>query len=147
MYIPHFIISDYDGGDCLTISSIRTDCLPFCLFIFLLPSMDGVSYLRRERRVGPSLRAWAEHILIVRVARAHGNDAACHAPNIHTGHSSSFQAISQNIHSYRELITNASSIRFFSADPAFFAHASTFARIHRCTSANSGEAYSMSQSR
>ena len=33
----------------------------------------------------------------------------------HTGHSSSFHAISQNIHSYRELITKASSIRRLSS--------------------------------
>ena len=33
----------------------------------------------------------------------------------HTGHFSSFQAISQNIHSYLELIRNACSIRFFSS--------------------------------
>ena len=119
--------------------------LPFCLFISLLPSIVGALSCR-ERRVGPSLRAWAEHILIVRGLRAQG-PARRSLPSFHTGHSSSFQAISQNIHSYRELITNASSIRFFSADPAFFAHTSTFARIHRCTSANSGDAYSISQSR
>ena len=68
-------------------------------------------------------------------------------PVDHTGHSSSFHAISQNIHSYRELITNDSSIRRFSVCPACLAHWSTFLRIHRCTSANSGEAYSISQSR
>lgn len=58
----------------------------------------------------------------------------------YTGHSSSFHAISQNIHSYRELITNASSILRRSSLPAVFAHRSTFLRIHRWTSANSGEA-------
>ena len=34
-------------------------------------------------------------------------------PSAHTGHFSSFHAISQNIHSYRELMTNDSSIRRF----------------------------------
>ena len=58
----------------------------------------------------------------------------------HTGHFSSFHAISQNIHSYRELMTNASSMRRFSSFPAVLAHWSTFLRIHCCTSANSGEA-------
>jgi hypothetical protein len=61
-------------------------------------------------------------------------------PALHTGHSSSFHAISQNIHSYRELMRNASCIRFFSASPASWAHRSTLARIHSCTWANSGEA-------
>jgi hypothetical protein len=87
--------------------------------------------------------------LTARVHRAHSDRARCaskgtcsHVPALrpHTGHSSSFHAISQNIHSYRELIMNASSIRFFSACPASFTHPSTFARIHLCTSANSGEA-------
>ena len=67
-------------------------------------------------------------------------------PN-HTGHSSSFHAISQNIHSYCELITNDCSIRRFSSLPAVLAQRSTFLRIHCCTSANSGDAYNMSQSR
>src|SRR2546426_1105678 len=58
----------------------------------------------------------------------------------HTGHDSSFHAISQNIHSYRELMMNACSMRAFSPSLAFFAHASTRPRIHRPTSANSGEA-------
>ena len=58
----------------------------------------------------------------------------------HTGHSSSFHAISQNIHSYLELTTNDSSIRRFSSLPAVLAHWSTFLRIQRCTSANSGDA-------
>jgi len=58
----------------------------------------------------------------------------------YTGHFSSFHAISQNIHSYRELITNASSIRRFSSLPAVLAHWSTFFLIQRCTPANSGEA-------
>ncbi len=66
---------------------------------------------------------------------------------LHTGHFSSFQAISQNIHSYFELIRNACSIRFFSSCPAVRAQVSTLARIHSCTASNSGEAYSMSQSR
>jgi hypothetical protein len=61
-------------------------------------------------------------------------------PSVHTGQVSSFHAISQNIHSYRELITNASSIRRFSSLPADLAHWSTFFLIQRCTSANSGEA-------
>ena len=61
-------------------------------------------------------------------------------PPSHTGHFSSFHAISQNIHSYRELMTNDSSIRRFSSLPAVLAHWSTFLRIQRCTSANSGEA-------
>src|SRR6185295_10127973 len=61
-------------------------------------------------------------------------------PSPHTGHFSSFHAISQNIHSYRELVTNDSSIRRFSSLPAVLAHWSTFLRIHSCTSANSGEA-------
>lgn len=43
-------------------------------------------------------------------------------PSTYTGHSSSFHAISQNIHSYRELITKASSMRRFSSFPAFLAH-------------------------
>ena len=58
----------------------------------------------------------------------------------HTGHFSSFQAISQNIHSYFELIRNACSIRFFSSCPAVLAQVSTLARIHSCTASNSGEA-------
>ena len=61
-------------------------------------------------------------------------------PSVHTGQVSSFHAISQNIHSYRELMTNDSSIRRFSSLPAVLAHWSTFLRIQRCTSANSGEA-------
>jgi hypothetical protein len=61
-------------------------------------------------------------------------------PPSYTGHFSSFHAISQNIHSYRELITNDSSIRRFSSLPAVLAHWSTFLRIQSCTSANSGEA-------
>ncbi len=61
-------------------------------------------------------------------------------PSVHTGQVSSFHAISQNIHSYRELMTNDSSIRCFSSLPAVLAHRSTFPRIHSCTSANSGEA-------
>ena len=61
-------------------------------------------------------------------------------PSAHTGQVSSFQAISQNIHSYRELMTNDSSIRRFSSFPAVLAHWSTFLRIQRCTSANSGDA-------
>ena len=40
----------------------------------------------------------------------------------YTGHFSSFHAISQNIHSYRELATNDSSIRRFSSLPAVLAH-------------------------
>jgi len=48
----------------------------------------------------------------------------------YTGHFSSFHAISQNIHSYRELMTNASSIRRFSSFPAVFTHWSTFFLIH-----------------
>lgn len=64
--------------------------------------------------------------------------AAC--GDVYTGHCSSFHAISQNIHSYRELITNASSILRFSAAPASFTHRSTLARIHSWTAANSGEA-------
>src|SRR5207244_10745711 len=73
----------------------------------------------------------------------HGSVDPPHAPNLiqfHTGHDSSFHAISQNIHSYRELMINACSMRAFSPSLAFFAHASTFSRIHRPTSANSGEA-------
>jgi hypothetical protein len=58
----------------------------------------------------------------------------------YTGHFSSFHAISQNIHSYRELMMNDSSIRRFSSFPAVLAHWSTFLRIHCWTSANSGEA-------
>ena len=61
-------------------------------------------------------------------------------PSLHTGHSSSFHAISQNIHSYRELATNDSSMRRFSSLPAVLAHRSTLLLIQRCTSANSGEA-------
>ena len=61
-------------------------------------------------------------------------------PSAHTGQVSSFHAISQNIHSYRELMTNDSSIRRFSSLPAVLAHWSTFLRIQRCTSANSGDA-------
>ena len=40
----------------------------------------------------------------------------------HTGHLSSFHAISQNIHSYLELITNDSSILRFSSLLAVLAH-------------------------
>src|SRR5437016_11491841 len=58
----------------------------------------------------------------------------------HTGHDSSFHAISQNIHSYRELLMNACSRRTFSPSVACFAHISTFPRIHSPTSANSGDA-------
>lgn len=58
----------------------------------------------------------------------------------YTGHCSSVHAISQNIHSYRELITNASSMRRRSSAPAVSAHRSTFSRIQRWTSENSGEA-------
>ena len=43
-------------------------------------------------------------------------------PVDYTGHFSSFQAISQNIHSYRELMTNESSMRRFSSSPAVLAH-------------------------
>jgi hypothetical protein len=43
-------------------------------------------------------------------------------PVDYTGHFSSFQAISQNIHSYRELMTNELSMRAFSSSPAVFAH-------------------------
>src|SRR5205807_4564887 len=50
--------------------------------------------------------------------------------NSYTGHDSSFHAISQNIHSYRELMMNACSIRAFSPSLACFAHISTFPRIH-----------------
>ena len=64
----------------------------------------------------------------------------CPGPPSYTGHFSSFHAISQNIHSYRELMTNDSSIRRFSSLPAVLAHWSTFFRIQRWTSANSGEA-------
>src|SRR5437016_5191961 len=63
-----------------------------------------------------------------------------HLIEFHTGHDSSFHAISQNIHSYRELMINAFSMRTFSPSLAFFAHASTRPRIHRPTSSNSGEA-------
>ena len=73
--------------------------------------------------------------------------ARSHPSPPHTGHFSSFQAISQNIHSYFELIRNACSIRFFSSCPAVRAQESTLARIHSWTASNSGEAYSMSQSR
>ena len=62
------------------------------------------------------------------------------SPHPHTGHFSSFQAISQNIHSYCELIKKACSIRFFSSCPAVLAQVSTLARIHSCTASNSGEA-------
>ena len=46
----------------------------------------------------------------------------CPGPPSYTGHFSSFHAISQNIHSYRELMTNDSSIRRFSSLPAVLAH-------------------------
>lgn len=65
----------------------------------------------------------------------------------HTGHFSSFQAISQNIHSYLELMRNACSMRFFSSCPAVRAQVSILARIHSWTASNSCEAYSISQSR
>jgi hypothetical protein len=109
------------------------------VFLYLLHSVAGVP-IPQGCGVGPSLRASNEHILIVRVARANGTTPHTLPLPLHTGHSSSFHAISQNIHSYRELIMNASSIRFFSACPASFTHPFTFARIHLCTSANSGEA-------
>jgi hypothetical protein len=68
-------------------------------------------------------------------------ERACPAlPSPHTGHFSSFQAISQNIHSYFELMRNACSMRFFSSCPAVRAQVSTRARIHSCTASNSGEA-------
>jgi len=86
----------------------------------------------------PIVRASDEHCFIVRVLRAQGLPPE--APPSYTGHSSSFHAISQNIHSYRELITNTSSIRRFSSLLAVLAHWSTFLRIQRCTSANSGDA-------
>ncbi len=58
----------------------------------------------------------------------------------HTGHFSSFQAISQNIHSYFELRRNDCSIRFFSSWPAVLAQLSILARIHSWTASNSGDA-------
>src|SRR3989442_5753185 len=63
-----------------------------------------------------------------------------HRIEFHTDHDSSFHAISQNIHSYRELMMNACSMRAFSPSLAFFDHASHRPRSHRPTSATSGEA-------
>ena len=94
---------------------------------------DGVASFRRQ--------AEAKHRAANGALWLHAERAAQLWPALsHTGHFSSFHAISQNIHSYRELITNASSIRRFSSFPAVLAHWSTFLRSHCCTSANSGEA-------
>ena len=68
----------------------------------------------------PIVRASDEHCFIVRVLRAQGLPPA--APPSYTGHFSSFHAISQNIHSYRELMMKDSSIRRFSSFPAVLAH-------------------------
>src|SRR5437660_2363002 len=99
---------------------------------------DLLRFAEHPRCAGRS--AEREH---VRVARRQ----APHPIEFHTGHDSSFHAISQNIHSYRELLINLCSRRTFSPSVACFAHVSTFPGIHSPTSANSGEAYSNSQSR
>ena len=46
----------------------------------------------------------------------------CRTTTAYTGHFSSFHAMSQNIHSYRELMMKDSSIRRFSSLPAVLAH-------------------------
>src|SRR5947209_10469188 len=93
----------------------------------------GRSGARHTGVIGAATGKPREHVRVMRRQDPH-------LIEFHTGHDSSFHAISQNIHSYRELMMNACSIRAFSPSLAFFAHASTFSRIHRPTSSNSGEA-------
>lgn len=73
--------------------------------------------------------------------REHGSSRLLKVVSVtrQTGHRSSRHAMSQNIHSYRELIRKASIIRAFSAVPASLASLSTRARIHWVTSANAGD--------
>jgi hypothetical protein len=119
-------------------------------FFSLIPFLQP--FVMRARGGMLRVRAWTSTALSFNydkscVPRSASTGAPTPGEANYTGHSSSFHAISQNIHSYRELITNDSSIRRFSSLPAVLAHRSTFWRIHRCTSANSGEAYSISHSR
>ncbi len=103
----------------------RCRLLPEAMFLIanVASSDDGA---RSDESV-PALRALCGGHSSVRLAH-------------YTGHFSSVHAISQNIHSYRELITKACSIRCRSSRPAVRAQRSTFSRIQRCTSANSGDA-------
>lgn len=69
-------------------------------------------FVTTPQRRGPQGDGWSEHEWA-----AHPQD-----PSTHTGHFSSFHAMSQNIHSYRELMMKESSIRRFSSLPAALAH-------------------------
>ena len=93
----------------------------------------GRSGRRHTRVIEAATGKPPEHVRVMRRQNPH-------LIGVYTGHDSSFHAISQNIHSYRELMRNTCSSRTFSTSLARFAHASTRPRIHRPTSANSGEA-------
>ena len=104
-----------DGEDCL---KLRSPCTGRNEFRSRAEARLSAVEAQRLSRTGHSIRTFPSH----------------------TGHTSSFQAISQNIHSYLELMRKAASKRSRSLSVTDFAHASTFRRIQRPTSANSGEA-------
>lgn len=67
-----------------------------------------------------ALAIWGMKAMVVSVPAS--NPSVVTPSTSYTGHFSSRQAMSQNIHSYRELMMNESSIRRNSSFPAVLAH-------------------------
>ena len=96
---------------------------PAILPLYPFPAFSPPNLARRDLTGGADLGARPPAAgSLHRAGCEDGRAGERQDPSVHTGQVSSFHAISQNIHSYRELRTNDSSIRRVSSLPAVLAH-------------------------